>query len=72
MDLDRVFMAGQEQDAEKVDLVGRYQESFDYTIGHFVKCIETGAPFETDRIDNLETLRLMEDVYRAAGVEVTP
>ena len=72
MDLDRVFMAGQEQDAEKVDLVGRYQESFDYAISHFVKCIETGAPFETDRIDNLETLRLMEDVYRAAGVEVTP
>ncbi len=71
MDLDRVFMVGQEQDAEKVDLVGRYQESFDYTIGHFVTCIETGAPFETDRIDNLETLRLMEDVYRAAGVEVT-
>ena len=27
---------------------------------------------ETDRIDNLETLRLMEDVYRAAGVEVAP
>lgn len=72
MDLDRVFMVGREQDAEKVDLVGRYQESFDFAVSHFVTCIETEAPFETDRIDNLETLRLMEDVYRAAGVEVLP
>jgi hypothetical protein len=32
--------------------------------------VRTGKPFETDRLDNLETLRLMESVYAAAGVEV--
>jgi hypothetical protein len=36
----------------------------------FVTGLREGTPFETDRLDNLETLRLMESVYRAAGVEV--
>lgn len=45
-----------------------YQESFDGVISHFVTCLETGAPFETDPADNLKTLRLVEDAYRAAGL----
>lgn len=28
------------------------------------------TPFETDRLDNLETLRMTECVHRAAGVEI--
>lgn len=44
-----------------------YQASFDGVIAHFVDCLETGAPFETDTVDNLETLRLVEDAYTAAG-----
>ena len=36
----------------------------------FVNGLRDETPFETDRLDNLETLRLMESVYRAAGVEV--
>jgi D-apiose dehydrogenase len=44
------------------------QASFDGVIAPFVKCIETGAPFETDPIDNLETLRLVEHAYWAAGI----
>jgi predicted dehydrogenase len=41
-----------------------YQQSYDNAIAHFVACLETGAPFETDRLDNLNTLRLVADAYR--------
>lgn len=69
MDYDRVFLAGAEEEAERVDLLGRYQECFDHAVRDFVDGVRTGRPFETDRLDNLETLRLMESVYRAAGTE---
>ncbi|MFI5013899.1 MAG: Gfo/Idh/MocA family protein [Hyphomicrobiales bacterium] len=46
-----------------------YQASFDGVIAHFVECLEMGSPFETDPADNLETLRLVEHAYWAAGVE---
>lgn len=71
MELDRVFMVGHEAETlTTVDLVGRYQECFDTAIRAFLAGLASGAPFETDRLDNLETLRLMESVYRAAGVEI--
>jgi D-apiose dehydrogenase len=44
-----------------------YQASFDGVIAHFVECLETGASFETGPDDNLETLRLVEHAYWAAG-----
>jgi len=44
-----------------------YQASFDGAIGHFVDCLTSDAPFETDVRDNLETLRLVEEAYAAAG-----
>jgi D-apiose dehydrogenase len=43
------------------------QQSYDNAIAHFVACLASGAPFETDRIDNLNTLRLVADSYRLAG-----
>jgi len=70
MDYNRVFLVGQEQDAVEVDLMGRYQECFDTSTRHFVEGVQNNTPFETDRTDNLQTLRLMESVYDAAGVEV--
>ncbi len=70
MDYNRVFLVGQEEAAEEVDLLARYQECFDHAIREFVDGVRAGRPFETDRLDNLETLRLMESVYAAAGVEV--
>lgn len=70
MDYNRVFLVGAEDAAEEVDLIGRYQECFDHAIAAFVDGVRTGAPFETDRLDNLETLKLMESVYTAAGVTV--
>jgi len=43
-----------------------YQASFNYCIGHFVDRLRDGGPFETDPIDNLQTLRLVEDAYEKA------
>jgi hypothetical protein len=43
------------------------QQSYDSAVAHFVACLASGAPFETDRIDNLNTLRLVADAYRLAG-----
>jgi predicted dehydrogenase len=45
-----------------------YQASFDGVIAHFVDCLASGAAFETDPADNLETLRLVEHAYWAAGL----
>jgi len=44
-----------------------YQASFDGVIAHFVECLRSGARFETDPVDNLATLRLVEHAYWAAG-----
>ncbi|WP_269584092.1 Gfo/Idh/MocA family protein [Roseibium sp. Sym1] len=70
MELNRIFLVGEEDKAEEVDLLGRYQECFDLAMKAFVAGLRDKTPFETDRLDNLETLRLMESVYRAVGVEV--
>jgi predicted dehydrogenase len=43
-----------------------YQGCFNAAIAHFVRCLQTGEPFETDAGDNLETLSLVEQVYAAA------
>ena len=73
LELNRVFIVGRvAETVEEVDLLGRYQECFDLAINAFLTGLRTGTPFETDRLDNLETLRLMESVYRAAGVEIEP
>ena len=71
MDYDRIFLVGQEQEAVQVDLVGRYQECFTHATREFVDGIKSGKPFETDRLDNFQTLELMEACYEAAGVPVT-
>ncbi len=54
--------------SEAFDLDQGYQASFDATIRHFVECLAAGAAFETDATDNLETLRLVEHAYWAAGL----
>ena len=71
MDYDRIFLVGREKDAVQVDLVGRYQECFSHATRQFVHGIRTGDAFETDRLDNLQTLELMEACYEAAGVRVS-
>jgi D-apiose dehydrogenase len=54
--------------SQSYDKDGGYQASFDGVIAHFVDCLESGAPFETDAAENLATLRLVEDAYAAAGL----
>ena len=54
--------------SQRYDSDQGYQASFDGVIAHFVDCLETGAPFETDPADNLETLRLVEHAYWSAGL----
>ena len=51
-----------------LDLADAYQKSYDGAIAHFVECLRSGQPFETDCSDNLATLRLVEDAYRQAAL----
>lgn len=71
MELNRTYLVGAEESVEEVDLLGRYQECFDTVMAGFVQGLREETAFETDRLDNLETLRLMESVYQAAGLEIT-
>jgi len=48
MDLNRVYLVGQEDQAIAVDLLGRYQECFDTIMAAFTDCVATGAAFETE------------------------
>ncbi len=54
--------------SETYDSDQGYQASFDNVIAHFIDCLEAGSPFETNPSDNLETLRLVEHAYWAAGL----
>lgn len=45
------------------DLAACYLDSYTATISHFLDCLASGAPFETSPEDNLQTLRLVEDIY---------
>jgi predicted dehydrogenase len=62
-------LLGPSSRVETYDRDRGYQASFDGVIAHFVGCLETGAPFETGPADNLRTLRLVDDAYRAAGLQ---
>ncbi len=66
-DQDELRLAGPAPRREQYDRDAGYQASFDAVIAHFIDCLETDAPFETDPYDNLETLRLVEHAYWAAG-----
>ncbi|MGH7357888.1 MAG: Gfo/Idh/MocA family protein, partial [Candidatus Rokuibacteriota bacterium] len=63
-----LHLLGPSPRSERYDADRGYQASFDGVIAHFVDCLETGAPFETGPADNLETLRLVEHAYWAAGL----
>jgi D-apiose dehydrogenase len=67
-DNNELRLVGPRPRSEAYDTDAGYQASFDGVIAHFVDCLETGAPFETDPANNLETLRLVEHAYWAAGL----
>ena len=61
-------LLGAKPRSQSYDKERGYQASFDSVIAHFVDCLESGAPFETDGAENLATLRLVEDAYAAADL----
>jgi predicted dehydrogenase len=66
-DNNELILIGDTERKISYDLHEAYQTSYDNAIAHFIKSLESGESFETDRLDNLETLRLVSDAYRLAG-----
>ena len=71
-DDDTLELLGPTPRRQAYDRDAGYQASFDAVIAHFIDCLETGARFETDPADNLETLTLVEHAYWAAGLGKVP
>ncbi|HEX7513692.1 MAG TPA: Gfo/Idh/MocA family oxidoreductase [Candidatus Methylomirabilis sp.] len=65
---DRLSLVGGDEPPIAFDPQQSYQAGFTNAIQAFVHGLRTGEPFQTDRLDNLETLKLMEFCYVAAGV----
>jgi predicted dehydrogenase len=59
-------LLGDKEETMSFDMTDAYQKSYDVAIAHFVECLRSGQPFETDCADNLATLRLVEEAYRQA------
>ena len=68
-DAARLYIVGSDEALVRYDLVKNYQICWTECIRSFVHGLRTGEPFPTDRLDNLETLKLMEASYKAAGVK---
>ena len=68
-DRDRLYIVGSDEPPELFDLAKNYQVCFSSAVREFVQGVRNGKAFPTDRLDNLETLRLMESSYVAAGVK---
>jgi predicted dehydrogenase len=69
-DRDRLTLAGSDEASVFFDLAKNYQACFTSAVREFVRGLRDGQPFAIDRLDNLETLKLMESCYVAAGVKI--
>ena len=69
-DRDRLTMAGSDEPPVVFDLAKNYQACFSSAVREFVSGLRDDKPFAIDRLDNLETLKLMEACYVAAGVQI--
>jgi predicted dehydrogenase len=67
-DTDRLYQIGSADLPIAYDLQKNYQICFTSAVQEFVKGLRQGSAFPTDRLDNLETLKLMESCYVQAGV----
>lgn len=67
-DNDMQTIVGDAHRSIRFNLTAAYQQSYDSAIAHFIDALERDQPFETDRLDNLETQRLVSEVYRLAGL----
>ncbi|WP_375451454.1 Gfo/Idh/MocA family protein [uncultured Devosia sp.] len=66
LDGNRLSAFGPDPREEVFDPEASYQGSYDAAIAHFLDGLDAGGVFETSPADNLETLRLVEDIYRLA------
>jgi predicted dehydrogenase len=57
-------LLGEKSESIHFNLEEAYQASYDKAIAHFIETLGSGRPFETDRLDNLKTLRLVDEAYR--------
>ena len=44
-----------------------YASAFEGAVRHFVDRLADHGPFETEAVDNVDVLQLVEDVYAASG-----
>lgn len=56
-----------EADTRRIDLAANYQQGFTAAAAHFAACLRADEPFESDAVDNLATLALVDDAYRHLG-----
>jgi predicted dehydrogenase len=69
-DGDVLSLIGEKSESIHFNLEEAYQSSYNNAIAHFVEALRTGQPFETDRLDNLKTLKLVDEAYRFAAIKV--
>jgi predicted dehydrogenase len=62
---DMLRLAGASEEHITLDLPANYSASYRGAIGHFVDRLIDGGEFETDAVDNLETLAIVEAAYRS-------
>ena len=58
-------LRGEREETVEFDLVAGYGDSYAAAIAHFATALASGAEFETDVDENLQTLALVEDAYAA-------
>jgi predicted dehydrogenase len=63
---DRLYLVrgGQIEEDVPIDLAADYDASYLGALTHFLDRLDDGKPFETSAEDNLETLRIVEQVYQ--------
>jgi predicted dehydrogenase len=68
LDGDRLSLTrdGHVEDEMAIDLAADYDASYRDTLTHFLDRLDDGGGFETSPEDNLETLRIVEQVYQTA------
>jgi predicted dehydrogenase len=68
-DGDTLSLIGEKSESIHFNFEEAYQNSYNNAIAHFVEALRSGQPFETDRLDNLRTLRLVDEAYRLAEMK---
>lgn len=65
---DRLTLCHGDQTAQSItfDLQANYKASYAGAITHFLDCLASGAGFETDPADNLQTLEIIERAYSSS------